>query len=83
MGDHDTPGQRAPDGLLAASEHGAHPAAPQHQVGDLVTFVSYPELLGREGIIVHINTRNAFPYTVELAGGDLVTCREDDLAPAA
>ncbi len=79
MGGQDTPDQRSLDSLLAEAKR----ADLQHQVGDIVTFVSYPELRGREGIIVHINTRNAFPYTVELAGGDLVTCREDDLAPAA
>ncbi len=84
MGDHDTPGQRSLDSLLAAAEYAARQAALQHKVGDIVTFVSYPELIGRNGIIVHINARrDDSPYTVELAGGDIVYCSDDDLAPAA
>ena len=81
MGDQDPPGQHSRDGLLAEAEHEAQPAA--RKVGDIVRFVRYPELIGREGIIIRVTPRSDFPYTVELAGGDIVTCREDDLAPAS
>ena len=79
MGDQDIPGQRSLDSLVTEARYAELP----YKVGDLVTFVTYPALIGRDGIIVRINTRNDFPYTVELAGGDLVTCRDDDLTPAS
>ena len=67
MGDHGTPRR----------------AGPQLTIGATVTFVTDPALLGREGVIVAINPQNDFLYsefTVELAGGDIVTCRAEDLA---
>ena len=79
MGDQDTPGQRSLDSLATEARYAELP----YKVGDLVTFVTYPALIGRDGIIVLINTRNDFPYTVELAGGDIVYCGDDDLAPAS
>ena len=83
MGDQDTPSQRSFDGLLADTAYAERHAALQHQVGDSVTVVSYPDLVGCNGIIIHINARHESPYTVALAGGGIVYCREADLMPAS
>ena len=81
MGGQDTPDQRSLDQLLAEAEYAERQAVLQHKLGDMVTFVTYPELIGRDGIIVHVNAWREAPYTVELTGGGSVYCRDDDLAP--